>query len=217
MIGIGTMSLPSRGLGAALPRGAQEADPSPATPATRADGAERVLLARVRAGDTAAFGEIFDQYQTPLVNYLYRVVGDWELAADLTQDTFLKAYQALPRTEEGLQLAPWLYRIATNTALDTLRRRKRIAWVPFLEDYEPPAPGSDPSTTVPDDDILHQALQALPPEGRIPLILHLHQGLSYKEIAELLGIAPNLVAVRVFRARERFMKAYKALTGDTDE
>ena len=201
-------------MGAALPLGGQDAEPRASVPATRSDPAGQVLAARVRAGDTAAFGEIFDQYQTPLVNYLYRVVGDWELAADLAQDTFLKAYQALARTDETLQLAPWLYRIATNTALDALRRRKRITWVPFLEDFEPPAPGSDPGSTVPNEDVLHQALQALPADQRIPLILHLHQGLSYKEIAELLDIAPNLVAVRVFRARERFMKAYTALTGE---
>ncbi len=215
MIGSGTMNLGSRGFGGVLPGDAAEA-PSATTPATRPDAAELVLVARARAGDQAAFEEIFDRLQTPVVNYLYRVVGDWELAADLTQDTFLKAYQALPRTEESLQLTPWLYRIATNTALDALRRRKRITWVPFLEEFEPVAPGSDPAHTVPNDDLIRRALQAVPTDQRIPLILHLHQGLAYKEIAELLGIAPNLVAVRVFRARERFIKVYKSLTGDAE-
>ncbi len=215
MIGIGAMNLGSRGLGGALPRDAAEA-PSVATPAAPVEAAERVLAARARAGEQAAFEEIFDRFQTPVVNYLYRVVGDWELAADLTQDTFLKAYQALPRTDDTLQLSPWLYRIATNTALDALRRRKRITWVPFLADFEPIAPGSDPAHTVPNDDLVRRALQAVPTDQRIPLVLHLHQGLSYKEIAELLGIAPNLVAVRVFRARERFIKVYKNLTGEAE-
>jgi DNA-directed RNA polymerase specialized sigma24 family protein len=64
--------------------------------------------------------------------------------------------------------------------------------------------------------LIRRALQAVPTDQRIPLILHLHQGLSYKEIAELLGIAPNLVAVRVFRARERFIKVYKSLTGEAE-
>ena len=67
----------------------------------------------------------------------------------------------LARTEPDLQLAPWLYRIATNTALDALRRRKRITWVPFLEEYEPPAVGGDPGTTVPNQDAVHRALQAV--------------------------------------------------------
>lgn len=215
MIGSGAMNLGSRGFGGVLPGDAAEVA-SVTSPAVRPEAAEQVLIARARAGDQAAFEEIFERLQTPVVNYLYRVVGDWELAADLTQDTFLKAYQALPRTDETLQITPWLYRIATNTALDALRRRKRITWVPFLEDFEPVAPGSDPAHTVPNDDLIRRALQAVPTDQRIPLILHLHQGLSYKEIAELLGIAPNLVAVRVFRARERFIKVYKSLTGDTD-
>ena len=205
----------SRGLGGALPRDAAEA-PSVATPAAPVEAAERVLAARARAGEQAAFEEIFDRFQTPVVNYLYRVVGDWELAADLTQDTFLKAYQALPRTDDTLQLSPWLYRIATNTALDALRRRKRITWVPFLEEFEPPAPGGDPGMTVPNQDAVHRALQAVPDDYRIALVLHLHQGLSYKEIGAALGVAPNLVAVRVFRGREKFIKVYKALTGEPD-
>ncbi len=180
----------------------------------RAD--EQALVARARAGDREAFAAIFDSYQTPIVNYLYRIVGDWETANDLAQDSFLKAYQALGRTEPDLQIAPWLYRIATNTALDALRRRKRITWVPFLEDFDPPAPGGDPGTTVPNEDAVHRALQEVPADYRVALVLHLHQGLSYKEIGASLGIAPNLVAVRVFRGRERFIKAYKALTGDTE-
>ena len=215
MIGTGTMNLRSGGLGLSIPQDAPEIESLPGA-GTRPDTAERVLVARARAGDRTAFGEIFDQFQTPLANYLYRVVGDWELAADLTQDTFLKAYQALPRTDETLQIGPWLYRIATNTALDALRRRKRITWVPFLTDLEPVAPGGDPAGHVPNDDLVRRALQKVPLDQRIPLVLHLHQGLSYKEIAELLGIAPNLVAVRVFRARERFIKVYKSMIGEAE-
>jgi RNA polymerase sigma-70 factor (ECF subfamily) len=184
--------------------------------ATLTEVDEAALVERARTGDREAFGLIFDRYQTPIVNYLYRVVGDWETATDLAQDSFLKAYQALGRTDPDLQIGPWLYRIATNTALDTLRRRKRITWVPFLEEFDPPAPGGDPGVTIPNQDAVHRALQAVPPDHRIALILHLHQGLSYKEIGTLLGIAPNLVAVRVFRGRERFIKVYKAFTGDQD-
>ena len=194
--------------------------PQPAPPGAAGDAAavdEADLVARARTGDREAFGALFDRYQTPIVNYLYRVVGDWEQATDLAQDSFLKAYQALPRTAEDLQLAPWLYRIATNTALDALRRRKRITWVPFLDDFDPPAAGGDPGTVVPNQDAVHRALQAVPPDHRIALVLHLHQGLSYKEIGAMLGIAPNLVAVRVFRGREKFIKAYKALTGETEQ
>lgn len=210
------------GLGAAQAAGADPAIRPAAAPLRVAEPApppaadEAELVARARTGDRDAFAALFDRFQTPIVNYLYRVVGDWEVANDLAQDTFLKAYQALARTEPDLQIAPWLYRIATNTALDTLRRRKRITWVPFLEEFEPPAPGGDPGSTVPNQDAVHRALQQIPADQRVALVLHLHQGLSYKEIGSMLGVAPNLVAVRVFRGRERFIKAYNALTGDAD-
>ncbi|HMA37013.1 MAG TPA: RNA polymerase sigma factor [Chloroflexia bacterium] len=211
------------GLGKAQPADADPIRRPIAAPALAPDpglaptGAEDTLLvSRAQAGDREAFAALFDRYQTPIVNYLYRIVGDWETAHDLAQDSFLKAYQALGRTEPDLQIGPWLYRIATNTGLDALRRRKRITWVPFLEEFDPPAPGGDPGTIVPNQDAVHRALQEVPTDHRIALVLHLHQGLSYKEIGALLGIAPNLVAVRVFRGRERFIKAYTALVGDRD-
>ena len=113
--------------------------------ATQPDNELAELTREAKRGSEAAFAAIFERFQTPLVNYTYRLVGDWDTANDLAQDTFLKAYNALPNTDESLQISPWLYRIATNTALDSLRRRKRITWVPFKMEMEPPAPQSDPA------------------------------------------------------------------------
>ena len=113
------------------------------------------------------------------------------------------------RTDESLQISPWLYRIATNTALDSLRRRKRITWVPFKIEMEPPAPQSDPAARHAERDAIQQALAQVPPDLRACLVLNMYQGLSYKEIADVLKISPNLVAVRIYRAREKFIEAYK--------
>lgn len=165
------------------------------------------LVQAARLGSEEAFSALFERFQTPLVNYLYRLVGDWEAANDLAQDTFLKAYQALPRTAEGLQISPWLYRIATNTALDALRRRKRITWVPMEAGHEPFA--GDTSTRHAERDAIGRALEQVPTDQRTCLVLNMSQGLSYKEIAETLGISVNLVAVRIFRGREKFIEAYK--------
>ena len=136
-------------------------------------------------------------------------MGDWEAANDLAQDTFLKAYSALPNTDPSLQISPWLYRIATNTALDSLRRRKRITWVPFKIDMEPPAPHSDPAPRQAESDAIQQALVQVPPDLRTCLVLNMYQGLSYKEISDVLGISTNLVAVRIHRGRDKFIEAYK--------
>ena len=116
-------------------------------------------------------------------------------------------YQALPRTAEGLQISPWLYRIATNTALDALRRRKRITWVPFKVDNEPQV--SDTAARHAESDAIQHALEQVPPDQRTCLVLNMSQGMSYKEIADTLGISVNLVAVRIFRGREKFVSAYK--------
>jgi RNA polymerase sigma-70 factor (ECF subfamily) len=179
----------------------------PARPTQGADADLAALVDQARLGSDEAFGQLFERFQTPIVNYLYRVVGDWDAANDLAQDSFLKAYQALPRTAEGLQISPWLYRIATNTALDALRRRKRITWVPFKVENEPHV--SDTAARHAESDAIQHALEQVPPDQRTCLVLNMSQGMSYKEIAETLGISVNLVAVRIFRGREKFVSAYK--------
>lgn len=79
------------------------------------------------------FEEIFTRFQTPLINFVYRLVGNREQACDLTQDVFVKAYRALSSgtTIQAGALSSWLYRIAANTATDALRRRRLIAWLPL--------------------------------------------------------------------------------------
>jgi len=91
-------------------------------------------VARVESKEsTWSFDQIYDEYKTPIYNYVYHLVGDREQADDLTQDTFLKAFRALPKMDGNLKLSAWLYRIATNTAYDALRRRKLIAWLPWQD------------------------------------------------------------------------------------
>src|SRR5947209_19821945 len=86
-------------------------------------------MARVETQENSwSFDQIYDEYKTPIYNYVYHLVGDREQADDLTQDTFLKAFRALPKMDANLKLSAWLYRIATNTAYDALRRRNVIAW-----------------------------------------------------------------------------------------
>jgi RNA polymerase sigma-70 factor (ECF subfamily) len=205
------MSIP---LGAAAWIGDASADFTSEAPDTRMQtdrlSDELAILAReARLGSEQAFAALFERFQMPIVNYIYRIVGDWELANDLAQDTFLKAYNALPRTDDTLQISPWLYRIASNTALDALRRRKRITWVPFKIEMERPSAHSDPAPRHAESDAIQRALLQVPPDQRTCLVLNMYHGMSYKEIAETLGISVNLVAVRIYRGREKFIEAYK--------
>ncbi len=167
------------------------------------------IVQEARLGSDAAFSALFERFQAPIVNYLYRLVGDWEVANDLAQDSFLKAYNALPRTDDTLQVSPWLYRIATNTALDALRRRKRITWVPLSHEWEPHSPYPDMAASHAESDAIQRALSTVPADMRVCLVLNMYQGMAYKEIADTLGISVNLVAVRIYRGREKFIEAYK--------
>ena len=83
------------------------------------------LVARARSGDPVAFERLYEQYHAPILNYLHRMVSDRALAEDLTQDTFEKAYKALPSTRPDLAFKAWLYRIATNESLTFLEQRKK--------------------------------------------------------------------------------------------
>src|SRR3954454_14154628 len=138
---------------------------------------------------TWSFDQIYDEYKTPIYNYVYHLVGDREQADDLTQDTFLKAFRALPKMDANLKLSAWLYRIATNTAYDALRRRKLIAWLPWqdLDHERGDAESVDPQETIGTTELVQAALNRLPRHYRAALLLYPQEGVSYAEIAAALN------------------------------
>ncbi len=167
---------------------------------------ENGLVERARAGDQAAFAQLFEQYHAPILNYLHRMVSDRALAEDLTQDTFIKAYNALPRTNPDLAFKAWLYRIATNTAISHLRRGKIIKWLPFLTDRETPDEHIEKSVTRKMD--ITEALSKLPQHYATALLLRHYQGLSLAETAQALDVTENAAKLRLFRARKAFAQVY---------
>lgn len=168
---------------------------------------DRHLVDRARTGDTDAFGVLFEQYQGPIFNYLYRMVSDRDLAEDLTQDTFIKAYKALPKTSEDIAFKAWLYRIATNTAISHMRRGKIIRWLPFVGEHETRAERVDSQVSRTTD--ISVALNQLPPHYASILLLRHYQGLSLAETAQSLEITENAAKLRLFRARKAFAKIYE--------
>ncbi|HEY8492171.1 MAG TPA: sigma-70 family RNA polymerase sigma factor [Dehalococcoidia bacterium] len=174
------------------------------------------LVAEAKAGDRAAFEAIVLQYQDRIGRYLYRLTSDWELARDLTQETFLRAYQHLGRQRDDAALYAWLYRIATNLAYDKLRRRRRLAWVPFgrAAEAHPEALVPDVADGQADHDLFRRALAALKAEHRACLLLHLGDGLSTEEVARTLGISHAAAKKRIVRAKAAFRTAYERLVGE---
>ena len=159
-----------------------------------------------------AFDELVERYQSPLRRFLYGLVQDSELAADLCQETFLSAYRALPRLklEQDLDLTAWLYTIALNQARGVLRRRRILRWVPFLSaSHERAASSPDIATAVVMRDELRRMLERLPVEQRACLLLHA-DGFRYTEIAHMLGCSLPAVKLRIFRGRERCLEMIRA-------
>jgi RNA polymerase sigma-70 factor (ECF subfamily) len=176
---------------------------------------EATLIARAQAGDHAAFESIFTQYQTQIYNYIYRLMGSAEDAYDMTQDTFLKAYLALPKTSDDLRVGAWLYRIATNVCLDELRHRRLVKWQPweaFISVFHPTQVAKDsPERDTIDRENTEEVqliLDKLHPKYRMCLILREYHDLSYDEIADVLNTTRAAVKSLLFRAREEFRQVY---------
>ncbi len=173
------------------------------------------LAQRTRDGDSDAFEEIFRAHHTRIYNYVYRMVGNAEDAQDLTQDSFFKAYRALQRGAQPENLLAWLYRIASNTCLDALRRRRLIRWQPLdnllsilnvAGDRSPEEQVLQNERQTEQQNEIERVLAQLPPRYRMYLILREREGLSYQEIAAATGDSLDTVKVTLYRARERARK-----------
>jgi RNA polymerase sigma-70 factor (ECF subfamily) len=169
------------------------------------------VVERARQGDDEAFAAIYACYQPAIRRHAGRLVRNPDLADDLTQETFIRAYQHRAQLRPEPQLRAWLYRIASNACLDAIRRSARHAPAPPQADAWEPA-GPDFAPQIVEADAVRQALAAVRPSLRVPLLLFLAQDLSCKEIAARLQISAGSVAVRLYRARAQFAQAY-AQTG----
>jgi RNA polymerase sigma-70 factor (ECF subfamily) len=173
-----------------------------------------VLVRRSLDGHRDAFEQLVRRHQGGVVNHLYRLVGRRDAAMDLAQEVFLKVYQALGSFDPSYRFTTWLYRIASNSAIDHLRR-KRIATCPLQPDLDDDGPsdpgdrlaGNDPS---PDDVLRYRELEArvedaltrLPTAYRELILLRHRQHCRYDEIARITGLPIGTVKNRIFRARE---------------
>jgi RNA polymerase sigma-70 factor, ECF subfamily len=159
------------------------------------------VVLRARRGDRAAFVSIVEAYQTPIFNYVLRMVGDRELAEEITQDVFLRVHQNIGRFSFRSKFTTWLYRIARNRALDALRDEpRRQPTTELVEDtvsvFDAPVERAE---TI---DAIWQAVEALPEEMKTCLLLRDIAGLSYTEIMEVADASLPTVKWRIFRARE---------------
>jgi RNA polymerase sigma-70 factor (ECF subfamily) len=145
------------------------------------------------------------------------MVGDREQAEDLAQEALIKAYEAMQSRYAGQTFTSgWLFRIARNAAIDAMRRRRRISWLPFGAEHEGITPvRGDFAGQMADRELVQQVLSRMPARYRECLMLRSVVGMSNGEIAIAMGISVRNVNTTLFRARERFKLIFQQVEGTT--
>jgi RNA polymerase sigma-70 factor (ECF subfamily) len=161
------------------------------------------VLRKAQKGDERAFSLIVRAYETPVFNYVYRLVGDRTLAEDLTQEVFLRVFQGLPKFSLRCRFTTWLFQVTKNRVLDELRaseRRPRSHVA--LEDLPPLEVVDQPFERMEAIDAVWRAVNYLNEDLKMALLLRDVVGLSYTEIADALEVTLATVKWRIYKARE---------------
>jgi RNA polymerase sigma-70 factor (ECF subfamily) len=166
---------------------------------------EAALVRLARAGDAEAFAALVRQHQRMIHALTYRLTGSEADAADLAQETFVRAWRLLGGFRGECSVATWLYRIAVNAGLNwkagtERRRRAHEDWAAERESFAGEAPAGSHS------DQVNEALQRLEPDYRAAVVLTVYEGMNHAEAATVLGCAETTVSWRVWRARQQLRK-----------
>jgi len=164
---------------------------------------EKKLVVRAQGGDRNAFNDLVRIHAQGVINVIYRMCGDTQVAEDAAQETFIRAWSNLGSFRADASLRNWLYRIALNTATDMLRKEKRI--LPGdMEDMQIADSQAGPEGAYLQKErsrLVQDAISSLPEAGRAVLVLKEYEGLSYQEIADALDIPIGTVMSRMNYAR----------------
>ena len=183
---------------------------------------DAMLMLRVKRGDRAAFETLVGKYQQPVANVLGRMLGDPVEAEDLTQSVFVQVFRSAHRYRESARFSTWLYTIARNLCLNELRRRSRhpaesLDATRPDDANQPLHPIADPRALSPPDRLLQQeleqkiqeALDALPPNQRLAVLLCRQEDVSYEEIARILDCSLSATKSLIHRGRETLKQRLK--------
>ncbi len=167
-------------------------------------------LLRAAGDETDAFAELIRRHQDFVFGATLRIVKDRPQAEDLAQEAFIRAYRARDRFRGDAAVRTWLYRIATNLAMNAVARRREFPTDSFME-HSGAAVG--PEREVETTELrahLHEAIGRLSDELRVPLVLREHRALSYQEIADTTGLPLNTVRTRILRAKRALRSQMEA-------
>lgn len=166
------------------------------------------VLRKAQRGDERAFTELLRAYEKPVFNYILRLTGDRSLAEDLTQEVFVRVFQALPRFSMRCKFTTWLFQVTKNRVLDELRaRERRPQAVVTLEEAPALEVLDQPVERIETMDAVWRAVHELNPDLKMALLLRDVVGMPYNEIADSLEITLATVKWRIFKAREEVQLA----------
>ena len=185
---------------------------------------DRELVATAVSGVEGSFEELVRRYQRPISAYVYRMVGNYESALDLTQEIFIKVYSSLRRYREEFKFSTWIYKIAHNSAVDHLRRNctreQSLVLGPEGDQFDLPI---ESTRLTPEQESerkerrgeIESVVRTLPANYRELIILRHSQDLSYEEIVDVTGLPLGTVKNRLFRAREMMRQQFieRGITG----
>ena len=195
---------------------------SACAPAIAESGSDAEVMLRVKAGDQAAFDSLVQKYRRPMVSFMYRMAHNAAIAEDLAQEVFLRVYRSRESYEPSAKFTTWLYRIATNLAVNHARdtRHERPEVQVSIDE-----PDEESGTTfeVPDRSLnaeqsimlrermlaIRRKVEALPEQQKLAVIMHKYQQMDYKQIAEVLRKSESATKSLLFRAYETLREQLK--------
>ncbi|KPL09981.1 hypothetical protein AMJ71_04885 [candidate division TA06 bacterium SM1_40] len=175
------------------------------------------LVNAARGGDEQAIRDLLGRYRTAVFNLAFRILRNEEDATDAAQETFIRVFRALDRFDESQRFKPWILRIASNYCIDQIRKRdwRTVSFDTPIEtedgtlEMELAGPGPQPDEVLERKEqrmVIEQAIDSLPPDYRMAIVLRHTEGLSYEEIADVLGVPLGTVKARIHRARSALQK-----------
>jgi RNA polymerase sigma-70 factor (ECF subfamily) len=176
---------------------------------------DRAVSGRASDAREREFAALFEEFAAPIYNYVLRMVADPDRAADIAQDTFIKAYRKLDTVTEATSTRSWLYRIATNTAIDDMRRRRMVSPMgddaPAFANRPDHRPGPEAQVLASTlDERVQRALLTLRPNHRQCLLLSDLEDMSARDIGEVMGLSYAAVRTLLCRARGEMRRALAA-------
>jgi len=186
------------------------------------------LMLEVKAGDEQSFELLLRKYRTPLVNFLYRMVRDTAVAEDLAQEVFLRVYRAREQYAPSAKFTTWMFRIATNLALNSVRDNRHRQMEISMDQSVDTGEDELPALEVPDrrpsveqklvarsrSELIVKAIHRLPEKQRAAVLLHKYQELDYDEIARVLECSESALKSLLFRAYESLRVELAPLVGN---